>query len=143
VKFIRLLILCSLFLVPNINRGNTYAVIANMAPDSALVITCETSSEAEALLSENKRPNPLLQIFHKKQSKNKKLVAAVLAFPFPFGIVGLHRIYLGCAPYVPVAYIASLGGIFGILPFIDFCVLVVNKDTDKYINSKKVFMWVH
>ncbi|MEI8137360.1 MAG: TM2 domain-containing protein [Bacteroidota bacterium] len=92
---------------------------------------------------ENKnRPNPLLYFFKAKQKKNKRITAAILAFPFPFGIVGLHRIYLGTAPYVPVVYIGSLGGIFGVLPFIDFCVLILDKDESRYSNNKKVFMWV-
>ncbi len=91
----------------------------------------------------NKRPNPILHWLSNKQKKNKKVMAAILAFPFPFGIVGLHRIYLGTAPYVPVVYIASLGGIFGILPFIDFCVIVLDKDFDRYNNNKKVFMWIN
>lgn len=89
------------------------------------------------------RPSPLLHKFREKQKKNKKIVAVLLAFPFPFGIVGLHRIYLGCAPYVPVAYIGSLGGVFGILPFIDFCVLLLDKDIDRYIENKKIFMWIN
>jgi TM2 domain-containing membrane protein YozV len=88
------------------------------------------------------RPSPLWQLFRAKQNKNKKLTAAALAFPFPFGIVGLHRIYLGCAPYVPVVYIASLGGAFGILPFIDCCVLIFAKDTQQFTDGKKVFMWI-
>ena len=90
----------------------------------------------------NKRPNPILQLFRKKQKLNKKITSAVLAFPFPFGIVGLHRIYLGTKPYVPVTYIATLGGVFGILPFIDFCVITFNKDFDQYRDNGKVFMWV-
>jgi len=89
------------------------------------------------------RPNPLLQLFRAKQKKNKKITAVLLAFPFPFGIVGLHRIYLGTAPYVPIAYIASLGGIFGILPFIDCCVLLLDKDEKRFTENKKVFMWVN
>lgn len=88
------------------------------------------------------RPSPLRQLFREKQRNSKKIIAATLAFPLPFGIVGLHRIYLGSAPYVPVAYIASLGGMFGVLPFIDFCVLLAAKKTDPFINNKKIFMWV-
>jgi len=91
---------------------------------------------------ETKKPNPIFQLFKKKQKLNKKITAAVLAFPFPFGIVGLHRIYLGTKPYVPVAYIASLGGVFGILPFIDFCNITFNKDFDQYRDNGKVFMWI-
>lgn len=99
------------------------------------------------VVSENKSvkyPKFLLRLIEKKQEKEKSkhLTAAALAFPFPFGIVGLHRIYLGCAPYVPVVYIATLGGVFGVLPLIDFCVLLVKKNIEKYVNNKKVFMWI-
>ncbi|MCE3227838.1 MAG: hypothetical protein K0S32_2389 [Bacteroidetes bacterium] len=88
------------------------------------------------------RPNPILQLFKVKQKKNRKITAAILAFPFPFGIVGLHRIYLGTAPYVPVVYIGTLGGVLGILPFIDFCVIILDKNVDRYIENKNVLMWV-
>jgi TM2 domain-containing membrane protein YozV len=98
--------------------------------------------KAECNLEIKKRPNPLLHVFRIKQRKNKKITAAVLAFPFPFGIVGLHRIYLGCSPYVPVVYIATVGGAFGILPFIDFCAIVLEKDIDRFANNQNVFMWV-
>jgi TM2 domain-containing membrane protein YozV len=72
----------------------------------------------------------------------KKLTSLILSFPFPFGIVGLHRIHLGCPPYVPVVYIASLGGVFGLVPLIDFFVLLFEKNPDKYVNNKGVFMWI-
>ena len=88
------------------------------------------------------RPNPILALFKKKRAQHKKSIAAVLAFPFPFGLVGLHRIYLGCAPYIPVVYIASLGGVFGILPLVDFFVILAEKDLEKFTNSTEVFMWV-
>jgi TM2 domain-containing membrane protein YozV len=101
------------------------------------------AGEAQLNSPDNKRPNPILVAFRKKHNKDKKAVAAILAFPFPFGIVGLHRIYLGCSPYAPVVYIATAGGVLGILPFIDFCVLLLDKDIDRYINNKKIFMWVN
>jgi TM2 domain-containing membrane protein YozV len=87
-------------------------------------------------------PGPIVTLLHKKEKLNRKATAAVLAFPFPFGIVGLHRIYLGCAPYIPIVYIGSLGGIFGIMPLIDFIVIVSAEDIETYANSNKVFMWV-
>jgi TM2 domain-containing membrane protein YozV len=102
-----------------------------------------TNKKVGIVFKENNRPSPLLRLFRAKRKKNQKITAAVLAFPFPFGIVGLHRIYLGCAPYVPVVYIASLGGAFGFLPFIDFWVLLLDKNTESYVNNKKVFMWVN
>lgn len=87
-------------------------------------------------------PNPLFKFIRKKQKDKRRLTAAMLAFPFPFGIVGLHRIFLGTKPYVPVAYIASLGGIFGIMPLIDFFVILFDKDFEQYLNNPKVLMWV-
>jgi TM2 domain-containing membrane protein YozV len=105
--------------------------------DSTSTIICSEQSSVE-----DKQPNPIFQLFRKKQKLNKKITAAVLAFPFPFGMVGLHRIYLGTKPYVPVAYIASLGGVFGILPLIDFFAITCDKNFDQYKNNGKVFMWV-
>jgi TM2 domain-containing membrane protein YozV len=90
----------------------------------------------------HKGPNPILKLFRKKQKNNRKITAAILAFPFPFGIVGLHRIYLGTKPYVPIAYIATLGGVFGILPLIDFCAILLEKDLVNFENNGKVLMWV-
>jgi TM2 domain-containing membrane protein YozV len=110
--------------------SQAYIVIQN---DSALQFT---------LFDSELRPNPILSTFRVKQKKNKKITAALLAFPFPFGIVGLHRIYLGTAPHVPVVYIGTLGGALGILPFIDFCVLMLDKDIETYIENKNVLMWV-
>lgn len=98
--------------------------------------------DAEELVS-GEHPNPVFKAFKKKQRLNKRITAAVLAFPFPFGIVGLHRIYLGTKPYVPVAYVASLGGVFGILPFIDFCAITFDgKNFEHYRDNGQVFMWL-
>ena len=107
------------------------------------IVDSITTSDINFELENKNRPNPLLHLFKAKQKTNKRITAAILAFPFPFGIVGLHRIYLGTAPYVPIVYIASLGGIFGVLPFIDFCILILDKDEKRYIENKKVFMWIN
>jgi TM2 domain-containing membrane protein YozV len=94
------------------------------------------------ITGEIKKPNPVLNFLQKKIVRTRRLTAAVLAFPFPFGIVGLHRIYLGTKPWVPVAYIASLGGVFGILPLIDFFAILFDKDFERFENNEKVFMWI-
>lgn len=99
-------------------------------------------TSAELADFQSSRPNPIKYFFRRKRAENAKAVAMVLAFPFPFGLVGLHRIYLGCAPYVPVVYIASLGGVFGILPLVDFILLATANNLDEYINNQKVLMWV-
>ena len=43
---------------------------------------------------------------------------------------------------MPIVYIATLGGVFGILPLVDFFVIVVDKDFDQYKNNGQIFMWI-
>lgn len=129
-----LLIICCL-LTSSLFAKNKLATVYYLDSTSSVVYS-------EIISVDDKKPNPILQLFRKKQKLNKRITAAVLAFPFPFGIVGLHRIYLGTKPHVPVVYIASLGGVFGILPFIDFCAITFGKNFDTYRDNGKVFMWV-
>ena len=92
--------------------------------------------------NKTEKPNPVWFSFKKKNNAHKKVIASVLAFPLPFGVIGLHRIYLGTKPYVPLIYIGTFGGGFGILPFIDFCVLLLDKDIEHYKSNSHVFMWI-
>lgn len=78
----------------------------------------------------------------KDSTKQKKLVSALFAFPFPFGFMGAHRVMLGTKPWVPVVYVVTLGGCFGLLPLIDFCVLSFSKDISEFENNPNVFMWI-
>lgn len=116
-------------------KSNTtsYIIIEDTTTHIAEVITCNFSDE---------KPNPIFSLIKKRQKNQKKIISAILAFPFPFGIVGLHRIYLGTKPYVPVTYIASLGGIFGVLPLIDFFAIITDKNFEHYNNNGSVFMWI-
>jgi TM2 domain-containing membrane protein YozV len=74
--------------------------------------------------------------------KKEKLISAMLAFPFPFGFMGAHRVMLGSKPWVPVVYMATFGGCFGILPMIDFCAILLSKDITQFENNPHVFMWL-
>ena len=80
---------------------------------------------------------------HPSAHKNTKLIAALFAFPLPFGIFGGHRLYFGTKPYMPFVYIATLGGCCGILPLIDFVAILTSgkKDLDRFKNNPRVFMW--
>jgi TM2 domain-containing membrane protein YozV len=76
-------------------------------------------------------------VYHKKH----RFFAAILAFP-PFGLFGLHRIYMHTALEVPLVYMATFGGAFGILPFIDFVLILLNKDIHlNYTSNPHLFMW--
>ena len=71
--------------------------------------------------------------------KSKRITAAILTLPL--GMLGVHRMYLGTKPIVPIVYILTFGGGFGILPFIDFVVLLISDETKPFINNSRVFMW--
>lgn len=71
--------------------------------------------------------------------KKHKLIAALLAFPL--GVFGLHRIYLGTSNATPLIYFATVGGFFGVLPFIDFVLIVMCKDVNTYAHNPHTFMW--
>lgn len=80
--------------------------------------------------------------FLKDTLLKKKAITAMFAFPFPLGFVGAHRIMLGTKPWVPVVYVATFGGCFGLLPLIDFFVITFSKDIEQYENNPNIFMWV-
>jgi TM2 domain-containing membrane protein YozV len=69
------------------------------------------------------------------------IVAIVL--DFFLGGLGVHRFYLGTEVLTGVGYILTCGGIFGIVPLVDFVVLIIdNKDISKYVDNPKFFMWI-
>ncbi|HEY5469213.1 MAG TPA: TM2 domain-containing protein [Bacteroidales bacterium] len=71
----------------------------------------------------------------------KDAIVAIVLDLF-LGEFGVHRFYLGTEVMTGIGYIITCGGIFGIVPIIDFVVLVIdNKDISKYINNPKFFMW--
>jgi TM2 domain-containing membrane protein YozV len=74
-------------------------------------------------------------------SKEKDAVAAIL-LDFFLGGFGVHRFYLGTKPLTGIGYILTCGGIFGIVPLVDFIVLIIDHDDiSPYVNNPKFFMW--
>lgn len=71
--------------------------------------------------------------------KFKKLKAVLLAIFL--GHFGVHRIYLGTSPNVPVVYSLTLGGGLGILPLLDIIAILSTKDLEQFSNNDRVFMW--
>jgi TM2 domain-containing membrane protein YozV len=76
-----------------------------------------------------------------KSGGDKSFVAALL-LNFFLGGLGIHRLYLGTATWTWVGYILTCGGIFGVVPLVDFIVLIVhNEDISAYEDNTKFFMW--
>lgn len=84
----------------------------------------------------------VLKSLNGKEQNKKKFISALFAFPFPLGFMGAHRVMLGTKPWVPVVYVATFGGCFGVLPLIDFFVITFSKDIEQYENNPNIFMWL-
>lgn len=75
-----------------------------------------------------------------EEVKHKKLKAILLGVAL--GHFGVHRIYLGTKPNVPIAYSLTLGGGFGLIPLVDVIALIATKDISQYENNSQFIMWM-
>jgi TM2 domain-containing membrane protein YozV len=76
--------------------------------------------------------------------KASKDFTTALLLNFFLGGFGIHRLYLGTKTFTWVGYILTCGGIFGIVPLVDFITLIINKDAmSKYEDNPKFFMWAN
>jgi TM2 domain-containing membrane protein YozV len=69
-----------------------------------------------------------------------KRTAAILTLTL--GMLGVHRLYLGCKPWVPVFYLLTVGGGFFILPVIDLIFILKSKNISEYYNNSDILMWL-
>ena len=70
-------------------------------------------------------------------------VASFLLCTF-LGGFGIHRHYMGTRPFMWVLYTFTFGGIFGVVPFVDWVFLligVVEDNISQYCGNTKFFMW--
>lgn len=73
---------------------------------------------------------------------NEKDAIVAIVLDFFLGGLGIHRFYLGTETLTGLGYILTCGGIFGIVPLVDFVVLIIdNEDISAYVNNPKFFMW--
>ncbi len=79
-----------------------------------------------------------VDIKNRKSNKHSKLVATGLNLSL--GLFGVHRLYLGTSPVVPVIYTFTLGG-GGFLMLSDLGVIIFTKDLEQFSNNPKVIMW--
>lgn len=118
-------------------QGKSVCISRNFTKDTVVYRRMEKRN-IQAGFHDSLNANQRKVGFHKKH----RLIAAILALPIPFGIFGLHRIYLHTSPGVPLVYIATFGGLFGVLPFIDFVLILLNKDIHlNYTSNSHLFMW--
>lgn len=138
-KFISLAVIAFLFIIHSITASPIQRVFPVLLLSDSTIISEDSNfiqthlTESDSLIQKN--------ALAKKSIRKKKIVSAICAFPFPLGFVGAHRVMLGTKPWVPVVYVATFGGCFGLLPLIDFCVITFSKDIEQYENNPNIFMW--
>ena len=82
--------------------------------------------------------NRVMELKHRDTETHSKLVAAGLNISL--GLFGVHRLYLGTSPQIPVIYALTLGG-GGFLVLSDLGVIIFTKDLEQYSNDPHVIMW--
>ena len=77
-------------------------------------------------------------------SAGKSPVGAIL-LTFFLGEFGIHRHYMGTRPWMWAIYTFTVGGIFGVVPLVDFIVEIVAAVEDnsvaRYCGNTSFFMW--
>ncbi len=100
-------------------------------------------NESELAKQEVKLPSEkkikLIALLQSATVENKKVTAAILTLTL--GMLGVHRIYLGTAPYIPAVYLFTFGGGFFVLPIIDLVMILTTNDIAKFENNNKILMW--
>lgn len=73
-------------------------------------------------------------------AEKNSIVAIILNFFL--GGLAIHRVYLGGTGLLILGYLVTCGGIFGLVPLVDFVVLIINNDDiSEYIDNDAFFMW--
>lgn len=78
------------------------------------------------------------KMFFRAVAGGEHNVVVAILLAFFLGGLGIHRVYLGGRPLLILLYIITLGGIFGILPLIDFIRLIIGH-MDHYEGNDKFF----
>jgi len=110
-------------------------ILFNNAVEVSLIEMTSTSMNGlEGMTSNNLSFN---------SEESTALIAWILCWVV--GGFGIHRHYLGTKSSMWAIYTFTCFGIFGIVPFVDFWVLlidgVVNENIVKYQDNENFFMW--
>lgn len=85
---------------------------------------------------------PGLSVANLNASGDYKDPLVAILLDFFLGGLGIHRFYLGTETMTGIGYILTCGGIFGVVPLIDFIVLIIDyDDISQYVDNPSFFMW--
>ena len=108
--------------------------------DDAIDALIEASAEVSPLDLMPEAPVPAAASL---ASGSPSPVAAFLLCTF-LGEFGVHRHYMGTRPWMWAIYVFTGFGIFGIVPFVDWVMLLiglVDDNISQYVGNTRFFMW--
>ena len=130
-----LIVLVAMFAITTVASAASYKINDDVI-DNAIENATEISS-VELIMSSSAAPSATM-------SSSKSPVAAIL-LTFFLGEFGVHRHYMGTRPWMWAIYTFTFGGIFGVVPFVDFIVEIVATVEDnsvaRYCGNTSFFMW--
>jgi TM2 domain-containing membrane protein YozV len=101
-------------------------------------LTIKKKSEKRGFFSKLKKFGQKAKMVAKALAGGEHNAALAILLAFFIGWTGIHRVYLGGKPILILLYIITFGGIFGILPLIDFIRLIIGH-MDHYEGNDKFF----
>lgn len=120
----------------------SFATSAYTIDDSAVEAVFDNSVNVMNIDASNFDNSMVLENAAMLKEGKSPIVAFVLAWIL--GPIAIHRVYLGGTPLLVLGYIVTIFGIFGLVPFIDWIVLLVDvfrDDLGKHEGSDAFFMW--
>ena len=108
--------------------------------DDAIDALIEASAEVSPLDLMPEAPVPAAASL---ASGNPSPIASFLLCTF-LGGLGIHRHYMGTRPWMWAIYFFPVGGIFGVVPLIDWIFLligVVDDNISEFVGNTRFFMW--
>lgn len=97
---------------------------------------CEKITITDSIALSNSIPGDTIVLVAGPKKRSEAIICWVLG-----GIVGLHRIYLGTSPVIPVFYALTIGG--GIIIFVtDLVAMIVVKDINQFADKDQIIMWI-
>lgn len=122
------------FAISTANNGSASMQYSETTATNGFVAKKKT--EKRGFFSKLKNFGKKASMFVKGLASGDHNAALAILLAFFIGWTGIHRVYLGGRPVLILFYIITFGGIFGLLPLIDFIRLILGH-MDHYEGNDK------
>jgi TM2 domain-containing membrane protein YozV len=131
-----ILLLIATFIFTQMPTTSTFATTLVTTGQTVTTVTTASNTTSFKVKKTSKFKMWIAKQMAKSGSDKNPIIGAVIAFFL--GGLGIHRVYMGSKPIMILWYILTIGGIFGLLPLIDFIRLLIGHG-DHYDGNEKLF----